>query len=265
MKALSNTRHRYWLALVILLPSWTNGVKTQVKKQCCKSPLSLPMKAKPTARKMYVLYFTRLSHPLEMDGTSEGQRFKQEHRSLRVLDQDLRVHCVRFTERFWPPKRMRIPGFRPHGSLSGLFVRFVQYASLQTGSGRWEAGDAAAPESRRCPGGLWGDSKEDERVKTVSEGRAYSTEKQRDAEWGWEDTPSPPSQGSGRQKGNFVRSSGTEQCCHKSRELHLTPRLTPSLGERNSLGWQRRKREIFPKSAFHAFSVLSNHFAFSLS
>lgn len=179
------------------------------------------MKAKPTARKMYVLYFTRLSHPLEMDGTSEGHRFKQEHRSLRVLDQDLRVHCVRFTERFWPPKRMRIPGFRPRGSLSGLFVRFVQYASLQTGSGRWEAGDAAAPESRRCPGRLWGDSKEDERVKTVSEGRAYSTEKQRDAEWRWEDTPSPPPapRALGDRKEILSGAQGQSSACHKSREL----------------------------------------------
>lgn len=135
--------------LVIFLSSWTNGVKTQVKKQCCKSPLSLPMKAKPTARKMYVLYFRCLSHPLEIDETSEGHRFKQEHHSSQVLDHNIWMHCVCFTDKFWPLKHMRIPGFRPHGSLSSFFVWFVQYAPLQT----WEAGDAATPESRWCPGG----------------------------------------------------------------------------------------------------------------
>lgn len=133
MKACSNTHYSYWLALIVFLPSWTNGVKAQVKKQRCKSPLSLPVKAKPTARKMYVLYFTCLSHTLQIDGTSEGHRFKQEHHSLQVLDQDLWMDCVYFTEKFWPPKRMRIPGFRPHGSLSSLFVQLVRYTPLQTG------------------------------------------------------------------------------------------------------------------------------------
>lgn len=162
MKACSNTHHSYWLALVIFLPSWTNGVKTLVKKQCCKSSLSLPMKAKPTARKMYVLYFTCLSHPLKIDGTSEGHRFKQEHHSLQVPDPDLWMHCVCFSEKFWPPKHMRVPGLGLVAA--GLACLFSSYDGLLDGQG--EGGETMSP---RRPEGLW--------VKTVSEGRADSTGK----------------------------------------------------------------------------------------
>lgn len=38
-------------------PAGQMGTKTQVKKQCCKSPLSLPMKGKAPACRMYRLYF----------------------------------------------------------------------------------------------------------------------------------------------------------------------------------------------------------------
>lgn len=120
------------------------------------------MKAKPTARKMYVLYFTCLSHPLKIDGTSEGHRFKQEHHSLQVPDPDLWMHCVCFSEKFWPPKHMRVPGLGLVAA--GLACLFSSYDGLLDGQG--EGGETMSP---RRPEGLW--------VKTVSEGRADSTGK----------------------------------------------------------------------------------------
>lgn len=132
MKPSSLTHQSCWPALVIFRPSWTNGVKTQVKKQCCKSPLSLPMKAKATARRMYGLYFPCLSHPPEIDGTSEGHRLQREPRSSQALEPDFWVHSPCFPGKPGPPKHGRIPGLRPHGSFSSSSLQFMQSTHLQT-------------------------------------------------------------------------------------------------------------------------------------
>lgn len=136
MKAFSLTHRSYCPALVIFLPSWKNGVKTQVKKQCCKSPLSLPMKAKAPALRMYGLYFLCLSHPPEIDGTSEGHRFHQEPCSSQALKRDLWMHSMCFPGKPGPPNHMGIPGLRPHGSFSILSLQFMQSTHLQTRQGR---------------------------------------------------------------------------------------------------------------------------------
>lgn len=197
------------------------------------------MKAKPTARKMYVLYFRCLSHSLEIDETSEGHRFKQEHHSSQVLDHNIWMHCVCFTDRFWPLKHMRIPGFRPHGSLSSFFVWFVQYAPLQT----WEAGDAATPESRWCPGGQWGVSKEHESMETMSKERPCSKGRWRDAEWGWEETLP----GLWMTERKFCQELGCWAV------LATIRRVTPSLGR--GTGWKgsRGKGDAFLKPLFMRF------------
>lgn len=141
MEASSLTHQSYCPALVIFLPSWTNGVKTQVKKQCCKSPLSPPMKAKAPACRMDGLCFPCPSHPPGIDGPSEEHRSQREPRPSQALQRDLwGTLCSPGTP--GPPKHARIPALKPHGSCPSLFV---QSAHLQTGQDK--GGDVpAAPK-----------------------------------------------------------------------------------------------------------------------
>lgn len=130
-----------------------------------------------------------------------------------------------------PPKHVRIPGLRPHGSFSSLSLQFVQSTHLQTEWGKTKANHCPSDAQGVCGWRPWA-----RREPTVQEKQRFWVR------WGINTSRAL------EKREMLSGAQGASYVCQSTKSY-------TKIVQRNSLEGQRRRGKFFPKATFHVFSV----------